>query len=280
MRISVARTLVDACAVDYGIGEMSEDIPSWRQTVDTYQTPAGQRKYVHMYFAKSVACWRDLRRRLLAPNDGTVISIGAGPCLCLVGWFWDTAPGDGQIITAVDVLDWQHVRGLSSHSAMIASVLGDPNALSFLSGRYFPNGPQPPQTNCVAALTPLKPSEIEEGSTVLVPFVLNHVVGQHNPVCNHEAVYTWLESVRLRAKRVLIIDMQADDTTQPFWAGIQAGLNAHNHPTCLEAKHISEFSGAYSPTAGDRWPSRRTSYHMRRYTAVTGDGTGWKFVEE
>lgn len=276
-RIKLSRALTQACAVDYVSGRMDEDIPSSDQTLLRYSTAEGQRKYVHMYFAKSVACWRDLRHQLETANDGPVVSVGAGPWLCLLGWFWDHPPGPKQELTAVDLLDWSHVLGLDEHRALADHVLEDRARVRHLPGYYFPPGSRPPQAKGIGLLQDYLASAVPDGATVLLPFVLNHLVGRYQPVDSPKLVFDWLEAVRNRAKRVLIIDMQYENSTRGFWGGIKMGLNVNGTPICHEADSIEELSGAYS-MEGYRWPSRRTNSYMRRYTPLFGSKRGWRFL--
>ncbi len=277
MKISMARALVDVCAKDYINGDQSEDLKTNEQTVSTYQSPAGQRKYVHMYFAKSVACWRDLRSRLKVPNDGAVVSVGAGPLLCLFGWFWDESPSSDQTLRAFDVLAWEHIRDLPEHEELREKIFKGSAKRWYRPNGYFPENMIPPQARDLPELKPLYPNEIDEGATVLIPFVLNHLVGKYRPVADATAVYEWLDTVREKVKRVLIVDMQLNKKTEEFWEGIQDGLSVNGKPRNLDARCISDFAKVYSD-AGDRWPSRRTSKYMGCYTAVVGEQAGWRFV--
>jgi hypothetical protein len=174
-RMKYARSLLKRCESSYTNCDKFEDIASADNTVATYRKRKGQKKYTHMFFAKQVSCWRRVRKMIDADNDGPVVSVGAGPCLCLLGWFWDIPPDDRQRVIAYDLLRWKFLRGYSSHKRLVREVLG-PAKLSYESGRYFPEK-SPPQAEGTARRAPIAPDDIPKGSTVLLPYVLNHVVG-------------------------------------------------------------------------------------------------------
>ncbi len=273
-RLQRVRGLLRDCERHYTTGDQEEDISSRENVVATYMTEPGQMKYTHMYFAKSVAAWRNLRATLRSPNDGPVVSIGAGPCTCLMGWFFDQRPAPGQVVRAFDVLEWGSIRALPSFQVLLDDVLGQGVDFAYTGGRYFPQ-PCPPQVSHLPNLTFLPPDEIPDGSTVLLPYVLNHLVGLASAVTNRAPLRGWLEEVRLRAKRVLVVDMRCDRAAG-IWSTLSVLLGVAGTPSTTDAVGIRDFAPAYSPRAG--WPVRRVSAHMRVDTVMLGDAGGWRFI--
>ena len=272
-RIDLARALLRDCEKVYQTGNQSEDIPSKENVISTYRSGVNQKKYTHMFFAKSVACWRHLQM-ILSATDDPVVSIGAGPCLCLFGWSWDRPPSSGQTVWAVDVLGWEAVRGLASYKALSRDVLGDAE-FSFLDGLYFPPACRPPQTQELDEIRPFQLDQLVPQSTVLLPFVLNHLVGLDSPVPKPSCVFDWLEEARSRAGRIVVADMPAD-RAGGFWTNIRSNLRAAGAPSVLTVDTIDDLADAYSQRA--RWPARRTSSYMRDFTALVGTDSGWRFL--
>lgn len=272
-RLDLSRALVRECEIVYRTGGKAEDIASTANTIATYQNGINQLKYIHMYFAKSVGLWRQIRYTLNVPNDGAVISVGAGPCLCLLGWFYDVAPDPAQAVRPVDVLDWAQARSLPAFQALCQDVFGPRTDYAYLHGRYFPQL-RPPQAVGLPELTAFAPCEIPVGATVLVPYVLNHLIGISEPALGRD-VGQWLEEVRQRSRRVIIADMRAD-RAPVMWSKLQGLLGIRQSPFVTHCSGLATFSSVYSTRAN--WPARRTSQYMTGDTILVGTGEGWHFV--
>jgi len=260
------------------------DIDGW-QVVNDYTNGVNQRKYIHMYFAKSVGCWRYLRAHTSPLQDGHVVSIGAGPCLCLLGWFFDTPPSPTFRVLGADVLSWEEIHGDASFNALRADVLGNVN-FTYHSGRFFPPT-QPPQTDGLHGLEPIGPEHIPEGATVLLPFVMNHILGTR-PHPEPQDVGAWLEAVRARASRVVLVDMQyvpegARGSTHGFWTTL-LGILGFGPPTRPAGCPVfafnapsAEFADCYDADNGQRRSGIRYP-HFCTATGLVGDAQGWRYI--
>jgi len=264
------------CEKDYVSGDKDEDITSMGNTVETYRLAQFQRKYVHMYAAKSVACWIYLRRVLAVEDGCPIVSIGAGPCTCLIGWFFDRKPETAQVVRAFDVLSWKFIRDLPSHQALMADVLGPDADFVYEPFRYFPAS-LPPQAEVVGSPSPINAADLPDGAVVLLPYVLNHLLGRTSPVVNPGEVLAWLEDVRLGSRLVVIVDMPCN-VTDVVWKALAQGLDIGGSASVIESDRITGFQSAYSERAN--WPWRRTSHHMNASTVLVGDYTGWRFLAQ
>jgi len=284
--LDVVREFLSDCERAY-VGS-PDDIASWDNTVLTYTSHTAQLKYVHMYFAKYVGCCRAIRRAYDMVQDGPVWSVGAGPCLCLLGWFYDEPAGSEEDVVGVDILDWKGVRDLPSYKKLVQAVVGegtDGGRRGYLAGRCFPPGEFPPQATRAAAwrehelhLRPLPAETIPVGTTVLLPFVLNHLLGGNDPTPKPQAVFDWLEEVRARAKRVLLVDIQAEESTAGFWACVREGLGVEREPLIFTfSQEVAHFGPAYSSD----YAKRRTGVFSRKMVQATflkGNHKGWRFI--
>ncbi|MES2643866.1 MAG: hypothetical protein V4850_30540 [Myxococcota bacterium] len=257
------------------------DLSTW-QVVEGYVSAENQWKYVHMYFAKSVACWRYIREAVAPVQDGPVVSIGAGPGLCLLGWFFDRPPAATWPIHAHDVLAWDAVRADPAHVAVLAHVLA-PAVMDFHAGRYFPATLPPQAATCVGA--PIAPEQIPRGATVLLPFVLNHLFGSA-PHPNPADINAWFRAVCSRAQRVVIVDMDyrpessGPKSTHVFWSNLLAGLGLPLQAPCpvfaFNAK-AAEFAACYDEVNG----RRRTGIQYPQFcraTGIVGDAGVWRYI--
>lgn len=277
-RIKLAESLLRECGQVYVTGDIGEDLSSRDNKVITYLDPEAQKKYVHMYFASYVSCWRELRKELSpGRTHEPVVSLGAGPCLCLMGWFYDFAPFDDQVVVAVDALDWLPIRRLDSFQNLMLNILKPKPQWRYLKNRYFPATIPPQVTDVQISRLPLSPVEINDipdAATVLFPYVLNHVTGKYRPTRELDSLVDWLEQVRKRAARTVIVDMRSDRATE-FWMQLQRLLGIKGQPSVRTA-NPEYFRTCYERRAN--WPNRRTSEYMKMDTAVLGTANGWTFL--
>jgi hypothetical protein len=256
------------------------DFAGKANTLFTYFQEVNQWKYVHMYFAKYVGCWRWVRRWLQYPVDGDVFSVGAGPCLCLMGWFFDTQQTDGQNVRALDILPWSAIQNETTFRALIRHVLNGAKG-KYDSNVYFPPGSPPPQSRGIQTgpLSYLDPTYFPREGTVLVPFVLNHLIGLNSPHPQPGEVFKWLEAVRRRVKRIVVVDMQHDGSTAEFWSRISAGLGLAPQCHVFEFPElVREFAPCYS---SPNYANRRTgglSSLMYQASGVLGTPEGWRYI--
>jgi hypothetical protein len=275
------RDLLAACHAVYGADP--GDLDSW-QVVNDYTDPVKQRKYVHMYFAKSVGCWRHLRQVLAPEPDGPVVSIGAGPCLCILGWFFDRPPAAGQDVIGVDVLGWEEVRNDATHAALVRDVVGDAG-IAYHPNRFFPRT-HPPQI-CGLDAEAIAPDQIPPGATVLLPWVMNHVLGAQ-PHPKRAEVGLWLQAVRTRARRVVVVDLDykpvgTQKSTHDFWATLTDSLGLarpdpeEGCPVFRFNSRAAEFSTCYDAANAARRTGVRYP-HFCRATGLVGDAAGWRYI--
>lgn len=282
-RADRVRSLLATCKAAYGPGE--HDLGSI-QTVNDYAIPRNQRKYVHMYLAKSMGCWRHVRKALAGVDDGPVLSVGAGPGLCLLGWFFDRAPTRHEVL-GMDVLDWAGVHATPEFVRMRDDILGPLSTLDFRGSRFFPATPAP-QLAHSTGLRPIAPSQLPEGATVLLPWVLNHLLGASSPHPNPGEVGAWLRAVRQRARRVILVDMPyrppgRSDSTDGFWTALttmlgMAAPTANTCPVFSFNPEAAEFAGCYGDGDGDRRSGVKYPQFCQA-TGLIGDTSGWRYLE-
>jgi hypothetical protein len=259
-KITAARQFLTACELVYGgVLTPNNDIPSKANTVDTYANHDNQKKYVHMYFAKYVGCWRAIRKRAQVADQHNLVSIGAGPLLCCAGWFWDDATrGGGATLRAYDILDWKGTIQMAEFSAFWSSIYT--GKMQYLASRYMPDGVRPTQTAKIGGAQPIAVSEIGSGNVLLLPFILNHLVGSSESikVGDQRHVFDWIEGMRRAGNTVVIADMLHRGDTAAFWQRVAAGLGAppgsgnHNLDFSVEATAIAKAyaSGQQNRRAG------------------------------
>lgn len=250
--LHLARDLTDACAVVYG-GNFApaDDLPN-QQNVSHYVDPVHQQKYIHMYFAKYVGLWRAIRTQL-EWDDLPLCSIGAGPGLCAFGWFWDTPPQ--RKVDLVDVLPWGTARRLPSHMALAQALLGGKH--QWLVERLDIG--TPPQVAHLPSVPGYKPAA---PSTILLPFIANHIVGRQSPIANPQAFWNYVDNLRTRGNRVVVADIR--QTNAPgLWTGAPArARNFAYDATWLQPAYASEGP-------------RRTSKTMCTASVLYTTSAGW-----
>jgi hypothetical protein len=257
-RISLSRALLDDCERAYGgIHGQSFDLPSF-QSVETYRQPGNQQKYVHMYFAKHVALWREVRRRLPGLPPVAVGSFGAGPGLCVLGWFWDTPPASPAQVGLVDVLDWAGVRSLPSHQTLLHGVLGGYPIC--LTGCLDLGQTKPAQLEMLGNTQAIRPPE---RSIVLLSFLANHVVGAIQPIEDTRAFWSTLWGLAADGRTVIVADLDVAKAPK-IWseAPVKPGT-FHFDPTWLQGAYVSQAE-------------RRVSPYMRTASVLMGDASGWR----
>lgn len=257
--------------------DSESDLPS-KQTVQDYTKPEGQQAYVDMYLAKYLGLWRFLRAVLPDTGANGIVSIGAGPMFCLLGWFFDRAAQPHHSITAYDPLSWDHIRDLPEWLALRERVLGGAGSLSFGSGIFIPGPFLPPQLAEFTEAKYLPAEQIPMGAEVFVPFVLNHLVGSEQSVADPEPIVTWLNRVRERASRVIVVDIPIRDYKPPFWSWFGPMIKARNEPKNL---WFNDGCRDFVPAFEDEDHGRRRCgvKYPQFATAVCmiGDSTGWWF---
>ncbi len=276
-----ARQFLNDCKDVYGGSLTPEnDIPSTANTIDTYADTVNQKKYVHMYFAKYVGCWRAIRKKVQTTQPHNLVSIGAGPLLCAMGWLWDGATrNDRTTVRAYDVLDWKGVRGLPTFDALWKKLVQKP--ADYEARRFFPEKVRPPQTQNVGNLRSIPVAEIGSDNIVLLPFVLNHLVGLDAPVSpiDQEHVFRWIENVRRAHNKVVIADMEHKNSTADFWQRVTSGLEAPDgtyQDSLVFTAETNDIAQAYSPAYQVK---RRGGFGRPQKAGVLyGDQEGWRWI--
>lgn len=221
-RDAAAHALLLDCEQVYSASTVPDDLPS-DQTVEAYSNEISQKKYVHMYFAKHVALWRRVRPHL--DSTGALWSIGAGPMLDIFGWFWDVPASSEQKVVACDVLDWSPIRRLPSWQNLAATLAA---THEYLAPVAVPDAADLPQCANVPAAT-LPPSDVDDGATVLFPFVLNHVLGRNAPGGDaaRSALRSWAADIVARQGTIVIADLHVGKAPE-FWKAVQQVLGLKN----------------------------------------------------
>jgi len=261
-----------------------DDIRTFENTIETYLDPSNQLKYVHMYFAKHVGCWRRVRQRLGFPSDGPVWSIGAGPRLCLMGWFFDEAPKFGQKIVALDIAPWEKLRNLPEYTALRNHILQSRSSIQNKSPRFFPKT-LPPQGKLLSLkrARPITPSELPSNATVLFPMVLNHVVGAIRPHPQRESVFSWLRAVTKRVRRVVIIDIQHDTSTDEFWTDLWIGIGL-SAPIQYYKFTFNPYASGFQHCYSGKYKLLRTGLKYPQFCTLSGlvhtKKDGWRYFRD
>lgn len=252
------------------------DITSYCNTVTTYQDADSQFIYANMYFAKHIGCWRWLRRRSKLSYDAVipVVSIGAGPLFCLWGWFFDYPPFVGQTVHAFDVLPWDAVLGLPEHATVTKRILRDPKIVE-VKQAFIPPGVVPRQMQHLENVKALCPEEVPENAMVLLPFLLNHLIGRNLPLFDEKPLVEWLEAVRARATAIIVVDLPASRATN-FWPGLLQQLKcpAGTSPKTFTFSEETSLFGDLYPDRWD-WRKRRTHQNMTSASGIVGTKNGW-----
>lgn len=274
--ISVARRFLDACEAAYG-GNISQDndLGTQDNTVSAYKKHLNQKKYSHMYFAKSAACWRAIHRRL--DLDGDLVSVGAGPAFCAFGWFWDQIDLDEEVV-CYDVLNWGGVRNMPEWKALAKSCL--PARFRYHSYRYIPEGSLPSQVQNAALKnhipTSVEPAEIGEGKTVIFPFLLNHIFGRYGASNDRtaRAFGEWILSVA-EGNTVVLADMPLQSDTRYLWETAGELLGSSDPIEVNFGPDADDIATAYS----SGWQRRRRaglSESYRRAGVIVRERGKWR----
>ncbi len=247
------------------------------QRVQDYRSAAAQKRYTHMYAAKHLGLWRAIRAHLDWDDSGRLVSIGAGPMLDAMGWCFDR-PRGGRRTLAIDPLDWRHVRGHEAWHAAMRALCG---RLDFLNGVYAPFGPPPPQLQALPAIRPMQASTLRRDDTVLMPFVVNHVLDDRGQVVRHafERLGALLAHHHAQGGRLVIADYAGGD--HRLWHALlqHLGLSRISPRTFRFQRATASFRDLYPPSiSGYRtWAS-----NPERCTAVVlaaDPVRGWRFLE-
>jgi hypothetical protein len=225
------------------------------QLISQYNNAAEQCLYVESYLPKQVGCWRYIRQKV-HPQQLTLptISIGAGPRLCLWGWFFDVPPPDSTIIRAVDVLDWSVTRSAPFIQAEW-DVFGGAT-VSPETGLYFPEDFVATQCAKLPGINPFISASITTPSWVLFPFVFGHLLDRDGKISLPQMALLG-QRVRklLAADHVLIVVDKAAGTKGAdwFWTDLVERSFGYSMPQSIPvfdfAAQAAEFAACYQDPA-------------------------------
>lgn len=212
------------------------------------------------------------------------MSLGAGPLLCVLGWFFDRGPSLEHVI-AVDVLPWSGVRGLRSHGDLLDEVIGSAS-LEYMDGIFIPHVLTPQCGVVDGRLRPLNLQVIPEGATVLLPMLLNHLLGANGPMSVADLT-PWFRELEQRAGRIVAIDLDSEaKDTGDFWAAVKELFGLRGAPPVVRFVEAStRFEPCYPETTYARVPEsrRRTGLMAPQFCKVTGcvfdHERGWRWLE-
>jgi hypothetical protein len=210
---------------------------------------------VENYLPKQIACWRYVRAQLWAkPITAPTVSIGAGPRLCLWGWFFDHPPG-GHEIRAVDVLDWSHVTQLAASLALEHDILAGQKP-RVENGVYFPRDFVPPQCANVPGIVGFDLASIKEPSWILIPFFFGHLLDRDGKISPDQMpiLGTQLRALAAAGHVLIVVDKAAGTGgTNWFWADLVQRVLGEQVPTEIPtfdfAAHAAEFAACYADTS-------------------------------
>jgi hypothetical protein len=145
--------------------------PGRDQTAEQYRGSDSQEGYVGSYGLEYPALWWKIRALLgwsHGRNVPDLTSIGAGPYLDFVGWCWEE-PWVGDKL-AVDPLPWEAVRDDARWARAVRKLCGPIRVHA-----AFVPGPVVPLQLEGMSVGYLPPKHVPENSTVLLPYILNHL---------------------------------------------------------------------------------------------------------
>lgn len=267
------RLLVHETSAGVGPRPWEGDLGKHQTVLDYSRDPALMRRYTHMYAGKHVAAWSALRARLGwgGLQDRPLVSLGAGPMLCLAGWLHGHGPHAD--VRAIDVLDWSPVTG-SVGGEVLQLAVGSP---AVRSGVYAPmgDGPPPAQLAHLDGIRALRPGDIPPGATVLMPMMLNHLLEEDAvPAQTLMGVRRMFRHLQDRGCRIVVADLQHRKSSR-LWDRLAVSSGAHRPPSTLAfADTLARQRDLYSPMHA----GYRTSARMARLSVLAWDGQRWQGV--
>jgi len=176
-----------------------------------------------------------------------------------------------------DALTWDGVRSLPEWQTLFDSVYA--GSSSFFGAYYAPgNISVPPQLHG-ALVKPIEAAALGEGGVVLMPYLMNHLLGREGPIMDageRSALFAWIEEIR--SKNIVVIsDMRVQSDTHWFWKRISDGLGVPSSECNLNfGVAVVEMAEAYCNPAQQR---RRTGPDWFREAGVlVGDRSGWSWL--
>ncbi len=236
------------------------------QHVVDYQCARSQQRYAHMYAAKHLGLWRALRAVLDWNGGGNrrLLSIGSGPQLDLMGWCWDRAFRGPKL--AMDPLTWHHVLDDPDWDAAVQR-LCDP--LDTRPGWYVPDGPPPAQLVHLPILGPVPTDELTCDDTVLLPFVVNHLLTPAG---------TWLRALADKGARLAIADLH--QARPELWDALLGALGCPRlAQETFQAQPVADRFAELYPEPLQRYRTYRGKpQHCAAKVLAFDADTGWRFV--
>jgi hypothetical protein len=219
------------------------------QRVADYSTAAGQLTYVENYLPKQLGCWRYVRRRLQPQQlEHPTISIGAGPRLCLWGWFFDLPPPTATVTRAIDVLDWSVTRAAPFAQAE-QDVFGGAT-LRVETGLHFPEDFASPQCMTVPGIKPLLSAMLAEPSWILFPFLFGHMLDKDGKILVPQMA---LMGRRIRqlvtdGHTLIVVDKAAGSVgTNWFWSDLVEKTLGYSVPPAIPVFDFRAEAAEFAP---------------------------------
>lgn len=245
------------------------------QRVRHYKTQDGQLAYIRMYSAKHLALWSELRRAIPLDSERPLVSVGAGPLLCVLGWVWEQRwPGD---VLAVDPMEWQTVLDHKLWRKALKAAL--PQGVEFQRG-YCPPGPLPQQLREADVDAPsLESSDVPPGSVVLLPYALNHLLDERgrpsSKLC--QALADWTQALMDKGCDIIIADMPRGklDCWGPF---IKASGAPNTRANFLYNRASQMIAQQIYPAASARRRGGLSDYFTTT-KVIHGVGDNWTDVQ-
>lgn len=261
------------------VRQQRDRILPYAQHVKDYATQDAQRRYVHMYAAKHLGAWMALREQLRGWNQGPLYSVGAGPLLCLLGWALER-PWTGPTM-AVEPLDWSCIYDDPNWAAARAQLLGE---VHHWNGVFVPGPALPAQLSVLnsqgRAFQYLPPEQIPEGATVLMPFMLNHLLENGAvPIWQAEQMAAWLQAAAARGIQIAMMDLHTDKVD--LWPSLtrQMGIDQLARPIWSFAQVTKSLQDLYHfRPVGQFRASVRYPANSQAIVLLHDSERGWRFV--
>jgi hypothetical protein len=125
--------------------------------------------------------------------------------------------------------------------------------------------------------TSLAPNEVADGTTVLFPFMLNHIIGKTSPADSdgRNALKAWVNEILKRDGRVVVADLHASKAAE-FWSTITEMFDVDADATEFNfCDSIGEVAGLYD---GSLVQSRRGSSNIATATVLVMEGENRYFL--
>jgi hypothetical protein len=180
---------------------------------------------------------------------------------------------------AVEPIDWSAVRSHPEWTAATAGVCGTiaPYPRTFVPGPTLPG--QLRQVHSQTQLQYLQPGTIPQGSVVLLPFVVNHLLEQGSLPANLASeLASWLALAEQRGCRIVMADLYTEHVN--LWQQLLSACGRTNLPLDLFRFPNAMLAQAPLYPAGPIADYRTARMYPQMATArvLVIDESGWRFL--